>query len=165
MEFANPPPEMSQQVPNFNIPPPSITGLRPQGEGGGGRNYHHHGAGKPGQPYFRPFVNFARGPGGLPMTQDDFDGKRLRKSVMRKTVDYNASIVRALQVNIKNANICKFLNINLLFRVEFGNVITVTGELYSPKVFMLQKYYRHPATQTIQLMRSQHVLLKLPPIR
>lgn len=109
MEFANPPPEMSQQVPNmnFNVPPPSMTAsfaapMRPPGDGGGNRNYHHHhgGAGKPGQPYFRPFVNFARGPGGLPMTQDDFDGKRLRKSVMRKTVDYNASIVRALQVNI-----------------------------------------------------------------
>lgn len=117
MEFANPPP-MSQQVPNmnFNVPPPSMTAsipapMRPPmgegGGGGGGRNYHHHhGAGKPGQPYFRPFVPFARGPGGLPMTQDDFDGKRLRKSVMRKTVDYNASIVRALQVNIKFAIIC-----------------------------------------------------------
>lgn len=34
------------------------------------------------------------------MTQDDFDGKRLRKSVMRKTVDYNAAIIRSLQVNI-----------------------------------------------------------------
>lgn len=70
--------------------------------GGDGGHRHHHpggvGAGTPGQPFFRPFVNFARGPGGLPMTQDDFDGKRLRKSVMRKTVDYNASIIRSLQV-------------------------------------------------------------------
>uniref|UniRef100_A0A182SQR0 WD_REPEATS_REGION domain-containing protein n=1 Tax=Anopheles maculatus TaxID=74869 RepID=A0A182SQR0_9DIPT len=31
------------------------------------------------------------------MSQDDFDGKRLRKSVMRKTVDYNASIIKALE--------------------------------------------------------------------
>jgi polyadenylation factor subunit 2 len=30
--------------------------------------------------------------------QDDFDGKRLRKSVMRKTIDYNSSIVKALEV-------------------------------------------------------------------
>lgn len=70
--------------------------------GGEGGHRHHHaggaGAGTPGQPFFRPFVNFARGPGGLPMTQDDFDGKRLRKSVMRKTVDYNAAIIRSLQV-------------------------------------------------------------------
>lgn len=34
------------------------------------------------------------------MSQDDFDGKRLRKSVMRKTVDYNSSIVRELEVCI-----------------------------------------------------------------
>lgn len=34
----------------------------------------------------------------MPLSQDDFDGKRLRKSVMRKTVDYNASIVNALEV-------------------------------------------------------------------
>lgn len=33
------------------------------------------------------------------MTQDDFDGKRLRKSVMRKTVDYNAAIIKVLQVS------------------------------------------------------------------
>lgn len=32
------------------------------------------------------------------MTLEDFDGKRLRKSVMRKTVDYNSSIIKALQV-------------------------------------------------------------------
>lgn len=32
------------------------------------------------------------------MVQDDFDGKRLRKSVMRKTVDYNASVIKALEV-------------------------------------------------------------------
>lgn len=129
MEFANPPPEMSQQVPNmnFNVPPPSMIGSMPirpppMGEGGGGggggnRNYHHHHAGKLGQPY-RPFVNFARGPGGLPMTQDDFDGKRLRKSVMRKTVDYNASIVRALQVSIQTSNIriSGFLNIIIYFQ-------------------------------------------------
>lgn len=34
----------------------------------------------------------------MPISQDDFDGKRLRKSVMRKTVDYNASIVNTLEV-------------------------------------------------------------------
>lgn len=34
------------------------------------------------------------------MSQDDFDGKRLRKSVMRKTVDYNSSIVRELEVGV-----------------------------------------------------------------
>lgn len=69
-------------------------GHRHGGHGGGGG-----GAGTPGQPFFRPFGNFGRGPSGMPMTQDDFDGKRLRKSVMRKTVDYNAAIIRALEVS------------------------------------------------------------------
>ncbi|XP_063696514.1 pre-mRNA 3' end processing protein WDR33 [Culicoides brevitarsis] len=50
-------------------------------------------------PFFRNFNAFHRGghhPHGI-MTQDDFDGKRLRKSVMRKTVDYNASIIKAIE--------------------------------------------------------------------
>lgn len=50
--------------------------------------------------YNRPFVNMARplpGPLGN-MTLEDFDGKRLRKSVMRKTVDYNSAIIKELEV-------------------------------------------------------------------
>lgn len=34
------------------------------------------------------------------MTLEDFDGKRLRKSVMRKTVDYNSAIIKELEVLI-----------------------------------------------------------------
>lgn len=51
---------------------------------------------------FRPFLNLQRplpGPLGN-MTLEDFDGKRLRKSVMRKTVDYNSSIIKALEVSL-----------------------------------------------------------------
>ncbi|KAG4069500.1 hypothetical protein HA402_006866 [Bradysia odoriphaga] len=95
MEFSQPPPDMSNvgnQFNNFSVPPPVQSNHRPAGQ-----IYH---AGKPGQPFFRPFVNFNRGPGALPMTQDDFDGKRLRKSVMRKTVDYNAAIIKALENRI-----------------------------------------------------------------
>lgn len=33
------------------------------------------------------------------MTLEDFDGKRLRKSVMRKTVDYNAAVIKELEVS------------------------------------------------------------------
>lgn len=33
------------------------------------------------------------------MTLEDFDGKRLRKSVMRKTVDYNSAIIKELEVS------------------------------------------------------------------
>lgn len=42
------------------------------------------------------------------MTLEDFDGKRLRKSVMRKTVDYNSAIIKALQVNITLVFLLKF---------------------------------------------------------
>ncbi|KAL5274549.1 WDR33 family protein [Megaselia abdita] len=90
MDFSQPPPDLSAPPPmnpNFSFPQNNV---RP-----------HFGAGKPGQPFFKPFNNFVnRGQYGhhnFPMTQDDFDGKRLRKSVMRKTVDYNASICKALQ--------------------------------------------------------------------
>lgn len=111
MEFSQPPPDITPMSSmTFNVPPPTMMPPPPppqQSHRPSGSHHHHHhyhnqsgGAGKPGQPFFRPFVNFGRGPGGLPMTQDDFDGKRLRKSVMRKTVDYNAAIIRSLEVCI-----------------------------------------------------------------
>ena len=33
----------------------------------------------------------------MPNSMMEFDGKRLRKAIARKTVDYNTSIVRALE--------------------------------------------------------------------
>lgn len=107
MEFSQPPPEIpniGQNTPQFSVPPPPIppAGSMPVSTSVPPPPIRHNffsGPGKPGHPYFKPFINFARGPGGLPMTQDDFDGKRLRKSVMRKTVDYNAAIIRALEVS------------------------------------------------------------------
>lgn len=81
MDF--PPPEM----PHLSMPPPNFP---PQQQGYQPRpfnpNFHH-------KPFYKSYNN-KHG-----MTQDDFDGKRLRKSVMRKTIDYNASIVRALEVS------------------------------------------------------------------
>lgn len=53
------------------------------------------------RPPFRPFMNMMKplpGPLGN-MTLEDFDGKRLRKSVMRKTVDYNSAIIKELEVS------------------------------------------------------------------
>lgn len=86
MDFLQPPPPVSA----FNVPPPSV-----QQSPSPTQHRHFHGgfAGK--TSHFRSYNNF-RGQGA--MSQDDFDGKRLRKSVMRKTVDYNSSIVRALEV-------------------------------------------------------------------
>lgn len=46
------------------------------------------------------------------MTLEDFDGKRLRKSVMRKTVDYNSSVIKELEVSLIFS---KNISINYLF--------------------------------------------------
>ncbi|XP_058455532.1 pre-mRNA 3' end processing protein WDR33 [Malaya genurostris] len=86
MEFSHPPPD--PMATNFATPPPInriLSYQNPQSQKPQFNFYHH-----------RPYHHFNGFRGGLPMTQDDFDGKRLRKSVMRKTVDYNASIIKAL---------------------------------------------------------------------
>ncbi|GBP16705.1 pre-mRNA 3' end processing protein WDR33 [Eumeta japonica] len=77
-------------MPNLSMPPPDAGGMM----GPPGRNNMRHN--------FRPFNYQLRFPpqGPLTMTQDDFDGKRLRKSVMRKTVDYNSAIIKALECRV-----------------------------------------------------------------
>ncbi|XP_017773061.1 PREDICTED: pre-mRNA 3' end processing protein WDR33 isoform X2 [Nicrophorus vespilloides] len=96
-----PPPNMPP--PNLSLPPPNIASMgNPMGPPGGYNNpkgeYNKNWpAGQ--RHHFRPYLNVARplpGPLGN-MTLEDFDGKRLRKSVMRKTVDYNSSIIKALE--------------------------------------------------------------------
>ncbi|XP_055605430.1 pre-mRNA 3' end processing protein WDR33-like [Uranotaenia lowii] len=90
MEFSQPPPD--PMATGFANPPPInriLSYQNPQGQNNkphGGGFFHH-----------RPYHHFNGFRGGPPMTQDDFDGKRLRKSVMRKTVDYNAAIIKALE--------------------------------------------------------------------
>lgn len=100
MEFVQPPPNT-----NFNVPPPAVqnaTTQQPHNQSPSVPHYqrerhsHYHGGFSGKSSHFRSYNNF-RGSSGA-ATQDDFDGKRLRKSVMRKTVDYNSSIVRALEV-------------------------------------------------------------------
>lgn len=81
MEF--PPPPVSMPPPSFQ--PPPFGQQQPFQPRPFHPNYHHH------KPYYKSYKH------GMQI-QDDFDGKRLRKSVMRKTVDYNASIVKALEV-------------------------------------------------------------------
>lgn len=104
MEFAQPPPGVMGTPthlppPNLSMPPPSSNNLivPPQNQGYGPKfgGYANN------RPPFRPFLNLQRSlPGPLGnMTLEDFDGKRLRKSVMRKTVDYNSSIIKALEVS------------------------------------------------------------------
>lgn len=114
MDFMQPPPMQS----NFSVPPPSIQQSPQPGLQNNfpPRERHFYGgfSGKSG-----PNHGFRHNRGGnSAMSQDDFDGKRLRKSVMRKTVDYNSSIVRALEVNncakIRNTR-KQFIRIFLFF--------------------------------------------------
>lgn len=77
MDF--PPPEMTMPPPSFQ-PPSNFHQPRPNFH----PNFHH-------KPFYKSYKH------GM-QVQDDFDGKRLRKSVMRKTVDYNSSLVKALEV-------------------------------------------------------------------
>lgn len=92
MEFSQPPPDIPT---NMAMPPPNF---QPQTfQQHPPRHFHPNHHHKPGG--FYKGNHFKHGmQGGI---QDDFDGKRLRKSVMRKTVDYNSSIVKTLEVNIK----------------------------------------------------------------
>uniref|UniRef100_A0A182IMX9 Uncharacterized protein n=1 Tax=Anopheles atroparvus TaxID=41427 RepID=A0A182IMX9_ANOAO len=89
MEFSQPPPSVDAPVQHFANPPPINRILSYQNPPPPKHqfNFHHH----------KPFHHFNGFRGGGPMSLDDFDGKRLRKSVMRKTVDYNASIIKALE--------------------------------------------------------------------
>lgn len=94
--FSVPPPPMQQQhapPPQQNQTSPSVPHYQNHP-----RERHFHGGFSGKSSHFRSFNSFNRGQNNG-MSQDDFDGKRLRKSVMRKTVDYNSSIVRALEVS------------------------------------------------------------------
>lgn len=104
LNFSQPPPTMVGPTPNLSAPPPNVNFSMPPPQPPGiprfgGMQGSFGGGNKGNNSYFRHHFssNYMRGAAVLP---DDFDGKRLRKSVMRKTVDYNASIVRALEVNL-----------------------------------------------------------------
>lgn len=105
-QFSQPPPNLSAPPPNLQMPPPNMsmpppslgTPTNPQARPPFLNNNQNRVT--PQTHFYKPFPGiFPRGPTGGPMTQDDFDGKRLRKSVMRKTVDYNAAIIKVLQVS------------------------------------------------------------------
>ncbi|KAK4307492.1 hypothetical protein Pmani_020744 [Petrolisthes manimaculis] len=83
--------EKMMQVGMFSVPPPAIPTNRPPPPPGGGGPGGIVGGPQSFQPLsFKPF----KAPDG------EFDGKRLRKSVMRKTVDYNCSVVNMLEQRV-----------------------------------------------------------------
>lgn len=122
MEFAQPPPQSHMPPPNMSIPPPNTNNLIvPQNQGG----YNQKFGGFNNRPPYRPFLNLQRPPLPGPlgnMTLEDFDGKRLRKSVMRKTVDYNSAIIKALEVSSKRRNI-SFLYCKNFILYKMNNVL------------------------------------------
>lgn len=85
VQFNQPPPPL----PNLAVPPP-VGPPFSQHRFHGDRGAHNRHFFQPFRPYNRP------GPAG---PDSEFDGKRLRKSVMRKTVDYNSAIIKMLEVN------------------------------------------------------------------
>ncbi|XP_011301530.1 uncharacterized protein Wdr33 [Fopius arisanus] len=102
-QFASPPPAINlpnmsvppPTTPNLSAPPPNLTTISTSGGYQHRFNNHREGRGffKPFRPYHAPKVIS----GGQDALQDEFDGKRLRKSVMRKTVDYNSAIIKSLE--------------------------------------------------------------------
>ncbi|XP_034941310.1 uncharacterized protein Wdr33 [Chelonus insularis] len=103
-QFASPPPAINlpnmsvppPSTPNLSAPPPNLTTINTSG--GYQQKFVNHrdnarGFFKPFRPYHAPKV--ISGPQDA--LQDEFDGKRLRKSVMRKTVDYNSAIIKSLE--------------------------------------------------------------------
>lgn len=93
-------PNMSLPPPNMSVPPPNMPGH----PGHPGHHFNRYNSGGPPagipqsggprghQQFFQPFRPYPR-----PTLDPEFDGKRLRKSVMRKTVDYNAAIIKLLE--------------------------------------------------------------------
>jgi len=83
-------------TPNLSAPPPNLTTINTSGSYQ--HRYANHREGnrgffKPFRPYHAPKIVA----GGQDTLKDEFDGKRLRKSVMRKTVDYNSAIIKSLE--------------------------------------------------------------------
>lgn len=163
-EFLQPPPTT-----NFSVPPPPVqqpihaSPSQPTQSPSAPhyQNYqrerHYHGGFSGQKPHFRSYNNF-RGPNN--MSQDDFDGKRLRKSVMRKTVDYNSSIVRELEVCIhEQIIVLLFWNHYLTkknmgnCRIGYGNETIVIVVRYSQRAFMCQKCFHRRVTWIIQSMQ------------
>jgi hypothetical protein len=110
-----PPPNMQMQQQQQQQHPPRMMGMMggprfpPPGQhfgGGGGGGDHHHPSSHSNMPRprmgyqpYRLYPRPAHPQSGGADANMEYDGRRLRKSLVRKTVDYNAAIVRSLQVS------------------------------------------------------------------
>lgn len=145
MDFPPPeisiPPPLPPMVSNFQAPPPfqHPGGFQPRPFN---PNYHHH---------HKPFFNKYKH--GM-QVQDDFDGKRLRKSVMRKTVDYNASIIKALEVSLHLLSLhLRILTFYFNLRIAYGSEIIEIEDPFSQKTVTFLILCHHRVILTIRAMR------------
>lgn len=164
-QFANPPPAISlpnmsvppPAAPNLSAPPPNLTTINTSTSYRHGYTNHREGNRgffKPFRPYHAPKIIA----GGQDNLQDEFDGKRLRKSVMRKTVDYNSAIIKSLEVNIdivvyiiieiSSLNIAyKHLNFH---RIVYGNGIIEIDVRYNQMLYITLIYSLRQVISIIQ---------------
>lgn len=125
-QFATPPPAINlpnlsvppPTTPNLSAPPPTLTTINTS-SGGFQHRYQNNRDGnrgffKPFRPYHAPKIISGGGE-----VVDEFDGKRLRKSVMRKTVDYNSAIIKALEVRKSMILLVYFSFVYILLFVYF----------------------------------------------
>lgn len=85
---------------NPNFPPPQAGGATGPGNEGSGPRFQSRNAGPSSFYVFQPRP--ALNPSGYQATE--FDGKRLRKAVARKTVDYNTSVCKFLEQRVWQRN-------------------------------------------------------------
>ena len=119
---------MSGPPPNFSGPPPN----HHAGGGGGGGGGHQHVPKFP--PQFPPTGPNSMGGTGPPVIGPDgqpveFDGKRLRKTMMRKTVDYNSSFINMLHNRVNQHCRRNQQWLNCIFRS--GQETTETDERFN----------------------------------
>lgn len=84
---------------SYQPPPVGNMGMTAPGGNRFPPPHHNQQRFNPRNNFFKPFTPYIRGVAAL---DPEFDGKRLRKSAMRKTVDYNSAIIKMLEVSPRN---------------------------------------------------------------
>lgn len=89
---------------SYCVPPPPVGNMTMTAPGAMRFPPPHHNQNRfnPRNNFFKPFTPYIRGVAAL---DPEFDGKRLRKSAMRKTVDYNSAIIKMIEVSPRNLTV------------------------------------------------------------
>lgn len=145
MGMSQMPPPMGGVPPNLSLPPPNLAVPPPNMPGHPGHHFNRYNSGGPpagipqqgprGQHFFQPFRPYPR-----PTLDPEFDGKRLRKSVMRKTVDYNAAIIKLLEVS----TFYDIFYLQCKFHNSFSSLILKKKKLFFSAVKSLATRFQRP---------------------